>query len=153
MLRTSKLTDYGTVVMAHLARQALRVQRATEVAAELHLALPTVTKVLKTLTRDGLLVSTRGSQGGYRLSRAPEEISVAQIISAMEGPIALTECTGTPGMCLVESRCSIRGHWQVINRAVLDALEEVSVADLVRPANVQRVAVGSLHDAQQARHV
>jgi len=134
MLRVGKLTDYGTVVMTLLAQQPERLQSAAEIAAELGLALPTVSKILKALVQHGLLVSLRGAKGGYSLAVAPEEISVAQIIAAIEGPIALTECSDTAKLCEQESLCSVRGNWQRINKAVLAALQQVSLADLARPA-------------------
>jgi len=134
MLRVGKLTDYGTVVMTSLAQQPERLQSAAEIAAELGLALPTVSKILKALVQHGLLVSLRGAKGGYSLAVAPEEISVAQIIAAIEGPIALTECSDTAKLCEQESLCSVRGNWQRINKAVLAALQQVSLAELARPA-------------------
>ena len=134
MLRVGKLTDYGTAVMTSLAQQPERLQSAAEIAAELGLALPTVSKILKALVQHGLLVSLRGAKGGYSLAVAPEEISVAQIITAIEGPIALTECSDTAKLCEQESLCSVRGNWQRINKAVLAALEQVTLADLARPA-------------------
>lgn len=133
MLRVGKLTDYGTVVMTSLAQQPARLQSAAEIAADLGLALPTVSKILKALVQHGLLVSLRGAKGGYSLALAPEEISVAQIIAAIEGPIALTECSDTAKLCEQESLCLVRGNWQRINRAVLAALEQVTLADLARP--------------------
>ena len=134
MLRVGKLTDYGTVVMTSFARQPQRLHSANELAAELGLALPTVSKVLKSLVQYGLLVSHRGAKGGYSLAAAPEEISVAQIIAAIEGPIALTECSSdSTGLCGQEPQCSVRSNWQRINRAVREALEKVTLADLARP--------------------
>lgn len=134
MLRVGKLTDYGTVVMTHLARTPERLYSANELAAELGLALPTVSKLLKTLSNAGLLQSHRGAKGGYSLSRRPDEITVAQIVAAIEGPISLTECSHGEGLCHQETACTIRSNWQRINIAVHDALERVSLAELARPA-------------------
>lgn len=133
MLRVGKLTDYGTAVMSSLAQQPDRLQSATEIAAELGLTLPTVSKVLKALVQHGLVVSLRGAKGGYSLAAPPKDISVAQIIAAIEGPIALTECSDAAKLCEQESLCSVRGNWQRINKAVLAALQQVTLADLVRP--------------------
>ena len=133
MLRVGKLTDYGTVVMTAFARRPQRLHSANEIAAELGLALPTVSKVLKALVQHGLLMSHRGAKGGYSLAAAPEAISVAQIIAAIEGPIALTECSDTAGLCGQEPQCSVRGNWQRINSAVREALERVTLAELARP--------------------
>ena len=97
------------------------------------MALPTVSKVLKALVQHGLLASHRGAKGGYSLAAPAEEISVAQIIAAIEGPIALTECSDTIGLCGQETQCSVRGNWQRINSAVREALERVTLAELARP--------------------
>lgn len=148
MLRVGKLTDYGTVVMTHLARDPRELRSATEIAVELGLTLPTVSKILKALVQDGLLVSHRGAKGGYSLAISPERISVARIIAAIEGPIALTECSHTAGECDQEPQCSIRSNWQRINRAVHDALERVTLAELARPAQpIRFIARGSLPGA------
>ena len=133
MLRVGKLTDYGTAIMTSLAQQPDRLQSAAEIAAELRLTLPTVSKVLKALVQHGLVVSLRGAKGGYSLAVQPEAISVAQIIAAIEGPIALTECSDTAKACEQASLCSVRGNWQRINKAVLAALQQVTLADLARP--------------------
>lgn len=145
MLRVGKLTDYGTAVMTRLARDPLGLHSANEIAAELGLALPTVSKLLKVLVQSGLLVSHRGAKGGYSLALAPEQISVARIIAAIEGPIALTECSHVAGECEQEPLCSVRTGWQRINRAVHDALEQVSLAELARPSHpIRFVAPGAL---------
>jgi FeS assembly SUF system regulator len=134
MLRLSKLADYGTVVMTFMARESARVHSAHEVAEQIGVSAPTVSKVLKILARHELVVSTRGAKGGYVLARAPGEISMAEIISAMEGgPLGLTECSTTPGLCLQETNCSIRGNWQKINQVIVRALEQVSLAEMTRP--------------------
>jgi FeS assembly SUF system regulator len=133
MLRMSKLADYGTVVMTSLARAPDRVQSAADIALATGLALPTVSKLLKTLARSGLLVSTRGARGGYLLLRAPREISVAQVIAAIEGRIGMTECSSVPGLCMQESGCSVRANWQRINHVVLRALQQISLEQLAQP--------------------
>ena len=110
------------------------IQTARDLAREAHLPLPTVNKVLKTLTRHGLLVSHRGMKGGYRLSRVPDEITVAEIIGATEGPVAMTECTveGTGG-CDHESACPVSDNWQRINHAIQGALHGITLAEMTRP--------------------
>ena len=133
MLRMSKLADYGTVVMTAMARAPERMQRAGDVANATGLALPTVSKLLKALARKGLLVSLRGAKGGYMLGRAPREISVAQIIEAIEGHIGMTECSGSPGLCARESGCSVRANWQKINHMVLRALQQISLEHMTQP--------------------
>lgn len=139
MLRVSKLTDYATVVMTHLGSRPDDVLSAAEVAEHVRLELPTVSKLLKQLAGAGLLESFRGARGGYRLSRAPERISVAEIVEAMEGPIAMTECSVHSGLCDHEGHCNVRGNWQLISRAVATALRGVSVAELLEPPPGRRI--------------
>lgn len=134
MLRISKLADYGTMVTAYMARRPDQLFNAGEIAQALHLGQPTVSKILKMLGRDTLVVSVRGAAGGYTLARSPELITVAEIIDAMEEqPFGLTECSATDGACTQEDTCIIRGNWRRINGAVRRALEEVSLADMIRP--------------------
>ena len=133
MLKISKLADYGTVVMAFLARQNGMIQNANEIAAKTGVALPTVSKILKILARHHLLVSHRGTKGGYSLSRPPEKISVVQIIHAMDGGIALTKCSQGMGLCHVEHHCVVQHNWQLISKAIQVALDAVSLADIIRP--------------------
>jgi FeS assembly SUF system regulator len=133
MLRMSKLADYGTVVMTSMARAPDRVHSAADVALRTGLALPTVSKLLKALARNGLLVSLRGARGGYMLVRAPHEISVAQVIAAIEGQIGVTECSSAPGLCTQESGCSVRANWQRINHMVLRALQQITLEHMTQP--------------------
>jgi len=136
MLRISKLTDYGTVVMTYLARESDRLHAATEIAARIQLSAPTVSKILKTLAREGLVVSHRGAKGGYSLARAPADISMVEIIDALEGPVGLTECGSHPGLCVQEASCSIRANWQHINAAVRQALAGVTLAQMAQPVHI-----------------
>lgn len=133
MLRISKLTDYGTVVMTYLAREKDRLHAVSEIAAEIRLAAPTVSKILKQLAHEGLVVSHRGVKGGYALARRPEQISMVEIIDALEGRVGLTECGSTPGLCAQESGCTIRTNWQRINGAVREALAGVTLAEMAEP--------------------
>ena len=134
MLRISKLADYGTMVTAYMARRPDQFVNAGEIAQALHLGRPTVSKILKMLGRATLVVSARGAAGGYTLARAPKLITVAEIIDAIEGqPFGLTECSATDGLCAQEDNCIIRGNWRRINGAVRRVLEEVSLADMIRP--------------------
>jgi len=132
MLRMSKLTDYGTLVLSQLANAGTEPSSAGIVAGQTRIALPTVSKLLKALTRCGLVVSTRGSHGGYALARAPEQITAAEIIDALEGPVAITECSANGGACNVEAYCRVGRAWQRINLSIRDALQEVTLADLQR---------------------
>lgn len=133
MLRISKLTDYGIVLLARFAElRPGETQNAREMAEATELPFPVVGKVLKTLAQEGILASHRGAKGGYALARPPQEISVAEIISALEGPIALMECSAGPGHCEQESTCRVREPWQRINRAIQSTLVNVTLAALVR---------------------
>jgi FeS assembly SUF system regulator len=145
LIRLSRLTDYGIVLMAHLAGSATGPHNAREVAAETQLPGPVVSKILKGLAREGLLESQRGAKGGYRLARQPAEITAAEIITALEGPIGLTECTVHPGQCVQESSCHVREPWQRINAVVREALARVTLADLAtRPGGGRIVALSEL---------
>lgn len=132
MLRIAKLTDYATLLMVCLARDSACLS-AAQLAASLRLPLPTVAKLLKQLLRAKLLTSVRGAAGGYSLAYAPRAISVADIVDAIEGPLALTECELGTGRCALEHGCVTRANWQVISRAVRVALEAVSLADMAVP--------------------
>ncbi|HRP97579.1 MAG TPA: SUF system Fe-S cluster assembly regulator [Rhodocyclaceae bacterium] len=127
MLRLSKLGDYGTVVMAHMARAPERTYSASELAAAVSLGRPTVTKLLKLLAHEKLVVSQRGAKGGYTLARTPAEISIAQIVDAVEGRIGVTECSVEAGLCAQEATCMSRGSWLRINRVIRDALSAVTL--------------------------
>jgi FeS assembly SUF system regulator len=130
MLRISKLTDYGTVILACLASQPGRLWTASEVAERTRVGLPTVSKLLKKLQRSGLVVSTRGSHGGYQLARAAADITAAHILDALEGPFAITECSGQHSNCDLESNCRVGHAWQRVNGAIRRALTDISLAQL-----------------------
>jgi FeS assembly SUF system regulator len=134
----TKQADYGIVLLTHMARTPRRADAdrftAPDLARDTSLPLPTVSKILKLLARKGLLESHRGVKGGYSLARDPRRISVAAMISALDGPIAFTECIeDTPGICSQESVCQLRGNWQRINLSVRQALEAISLAELTEP--------------------
>lgn len=141
MVRLSKLTDYALVVMSCMARSSTRSARtARDLSLELRLPLPTVSKLLKELLQGGLLVSQRGTKGGYSLTREANEISLAEIIAALEGPIALTECsTDTIGLCALEPCCAIKANQQLISRAVRGVLDRLTLADLIQPLQLTAV--------------
>lgn len=133
MLRINRLTDYGTLVLTYLASHPGQMHSANDVAIALGLGAPTVSKILKTLGRHELVHSNRGFRGGYSLSRAPETISVADIIDALEEqPFGLTECSASEGVCSFESNCRIRTSWQRINDIVRRTLEDVSLVDMMQ---------------------
>ena len=150
MLRLSKLGDYATVIMARMARDPGRHFSAAEMAGTVGIAAPTVSKLLKTLTRAGLLVSQQGSRGGYALARPPAEISLAQVIDAVEGPLGITECGVEAGLCAYEHGCQVRLNWQRVNRVIRDALEGISLGEFAQPA-FRPVALRAIR-SRQAGH-
>ncbi|NLD56105.1 MAG: SUF system Fe-S cluster assembly regulator [Burkholderiaceae bacterium] len=141
MLRISKLADYGCLVMGLMAQDPAGVHSASSLAGTLGLGLPTVSKVLKALARADLVTGVRGLHGGYILARRPEDISVADIVGALEGNrFALTECGAGSGLCSIEKSCHTRHGWRTIGDTIRRALEETSLASLVRP---EEPAVGA----------
>ncbi len=135
MIRLTRISDYGIVLMTQLAASGDHAPRnARQVATAARLPLPVVRKILKVLTREGLLASHRGSKGGYSLARSPEQISAAEMIAALDGPIGLTECAVHPGQCEQEPSCHVREPWKRINAVVHNALSSVTLADLAGPA-------------------
>ncbi|MFZ0427061.1 MAG: SUF system Fe-S cluster assembly regulator [Acidobacteriota bacterium] len=135
MIRMSKLADYGMVLMTQFVRSSDSEENlsARQLADRTGLPLPMVMKVLKALTREGLLTSHRGASGGYGLSRHPSRISVAQILAAVEGPFAMTECVDDSGDCRQELVCPVRTNWQRINIAVKSVLDAISLQDMLDP--------------------
>jgi FeS assembly SUF system regulator len=132
MLRISKMTDYAILLMAELTRQGETLS-AHVLADRIRVEAPTASKALKLLAGAGLLSSYRGANGGYRVTRPASRISVAEIIAAIEGPIAMTECSVEVGLCHQEDSCHLRSNWQRISVAVSRALEEVSLAEMAEP--------------------
>lgn len=141
MIRLGKLTDYGLLLMSQIARRpATELHTARDLAVKCKLPLPTVSKLLKTLLQGGLLVSHRGIRGGYSLVREPHMISITEIISALEGPLALTECSSdVSGLCGLEHSCPIRDNQRIINQAIQGALERVMLSDLIRPMSLTAI--------------
>ncbi|MCL1635212.1 SUF system Fe-S cluster assembly regulator [Luteimonas sp. SX5] len=137
MLRVTKLTDYASVVLTVLASEPDAVLSATGLAERAGLETPTVAKVLKPLAQAGLVEAFRGANGGYRLARAPADISLIEIVEAIEGPLGMTECSVHAGACGIERSCTARANWRRINDVVADALRGVSLADMVGPPRPQ----------------
>jgi FeS assembly SUF system regulator len=138
MVRLTNLADYAVVVLAHAAGHGAGVRLcAGGVAEATGIPLPTVAKVAGLLTKAGLLLSQRGAGGGFQLARRPGDISIAEVIEAVDGPIALTQCVehgngNTSGDCAHSNMCNMRPHWQVINLKVRDALAGLSLDDVAR---------------------
>ncbi|MBI4566478.1 MAG: SUF system Fe-S cluster assembly regulator [Planctomycetes bacterium] len=134
MIRMTRLTDYGIMLLSLFAREPMdATHSARDLAKRSRLPQPTVSKILKLLAHQGVLVAHRGVKGGFTLARKPEEVSVAEIIGALEGPIGLTECTAHPGDCTLESLCPVRSNWIRIHGAVRGALEGITLAEMARP--------------------
>jgi FeS assembly SUF system regulator len=134
VIRLSKLTDYAVVMLSHMAARAGEVYTTARLAQRSAVPEPTAAKILKLLARSAILVSQRGSNGGYELARPAAEITVAEILVALEGPIALAACVeGSSDHCGVEQFCSMRGNWNKVNRAIRDALEDITLADMALP--------------------
>lgn len=133
MLRISKLADYATVIMHYLSQQPENWLSAKAIALQLELPLPAVSKILKILSGAKLVASTRGVEGGYRLAKSAHAISMAQVISAVEGRFALLECAHDQGFCTRESRCALKHNWRAIHSFVINTLEQVSLADMGKP--------------------
>jgi FeS assembly SUF system regulator len=141
VIRLTNLADYAVVVMTAAARASDGRLSAAKVSAATAIPAPTVAKLMGTLARAGLLAASRGVAGGFALARAAESISVAEIVEAVDGPIALTNCLqGEVHDCAITGSCAVRGHWRPINDAVRSALASVSLADLARPATPAPVA-------------
>ena len=133
MLRVTKLTDYATVVLTVLAARPGEVLSATELADAAGLEPPTVSKLLKPLAQAGLVEGLRGVHGGYRLARAATDISLIEIVEAMEGPLAMTECSQHDSQCGIAKQCGVRANWRLINDVVADALRGVTLAQMLKP--------------------
>jgi len=134
LIRLSKLTDYAVVMLSHMAMREGEVYTTARLAERSSVPEPTAAKILKLLARASLLVSQRGSNGGYELARPAASITVAEIIVALDGPIALAACVeGSSDHCGVERLCAMRGNWNRVNRAIRDALEDITLADMALP--------------------
>jgi FeS assembly SUF system regulator len=133
MLRLSRLTDYAVVALVRLGR-AEGVETSPGIAAAIGIPEPTVAKVLKALTNSGLVISQRGAHGGYRLSRPLRAIAVAEVIVAIDGPIALTSCVDGAAGCESQSLCPVAGRWDPVNDAIREALTNITLADMEEAA-------------------
>jgi len=131
MFKLNRLTDYAVVVMSQMTRDPEELWTAPRLAQQTGVPLPTVAKLLNALAHGRLISSQRGAAGGYVLARGAKDISVAEIIQALEGPIALTACVdGASGGCDVETLCPMRGNWDKVNKAIHQALSTVSLAEM-----------------------
>lgn len=133
MLRLSKLTDYALLMTDYLAKRLDSLSSMSDISKQTHVPRATVRKILNRLLDAGVVRSVRGIRGGYQLADAPDRISIARIIDAMEGPLAMTECNQPGSLCSMECHCQLRGNWIQINRWVNNLLSSMTLADLTRP--------------------
>ena len=132
MLRLSKMTDYGVLLMSELAKDASLVQRAPDLADATHIPQPTVRKVMTALIQSNLVASTRGINGGYKLQRNPGSISVRELIHCLEGNVSLTDCeVSGKKACEQAEVCGTKKNWLKINQAMRDALQNITLEDMV----------------------
>jgi FeS assembly SUF system regulator len=133
MLKIGKMTDYAILILSRMAKTPTLVLSANALAADVYLPQPTVSKILKILSDKCLVESMRGPDGGYKLAKAAAEISIVDVIAAMEGGIALTECCATSGQCAIDSRCTLRKNWQRINKMMGTMLASFTLLDMLTP--------------------
>jgi FeS assembly SUF system regulator len=135
MIRLSRLTDYAVTLLTQMVSEDKGIWAASDLSDKSSLPLPTVSKVLKQLAKSGVIVAQRGAAGGYKLTREASEISVASIIEAMDGPIAITDCSeGGDQDCRIQTLCPMSGGWNKVNQAVRGALVTVTLADMMSAA-------------------
>lgn len=146
MLKIGKLTDYAVLILSQMAREPAAVLSATYLADMLHLSSPTVSKILKILADAGLVSSTRGVDGGYRLTRSGAHITVADIIASMEGELAVTECCECTSRCTIDSLCSMQENWQKINQMVQALLARVTIIDMLEPLSLAKTFPGVINN-------
>lgn len=130
------MADYGMLVMAYLASQPELALNAKEIAEKTRLTVPTVSKLLKLLTRAGLLSSLRGAQGGYRLACDASAISIIQIIDVLDGSTGLTQCSDASGLCSLESMCTLHNNWKIISRTIRNTLKNITLQDLIQKPRI-----------------
>lgn len=138
MFKLSRLTDYAVVVLAEMAKNSDELLSAATLSARAGLPEPTVSKILKLMTKQGVIESVRGAGGGYSLKDKADKVPVTDIITAIEGPIALTSCVGAgDDSCAYEGFCTMHGRWDVVNAAITDALKEVTLADMTMGGEIK----------------
>lgn len=139
MIKLSKLTDYAVVILASMAEQKNLRMSASELSKMTSLPEPTVSKILKILAKSEVITSARGVNGGYLLMQNADKLMISKIITAMEGPIALTSCVKDSNeSCSLEGLCQLHGRWNIVNTALKSALDEVSLADMMTPSHMTK---------------
>ena len=139
MLRISKITDYAVTSLVQLGYRSDSVTSAADLAAITGIPEPTMSKLLKMAAKRNLVTGSRGASGGYRLSRPTDKITMLDIITAFEGPISVTDCIEHGRhSCIIEHFCSLRHHWSVVNAAICESLQSVTLADMMRPVLIEK---------------
>jgi len=146
MLRLTRLADYAFVVLRHLAHAPATAASARDVAQATALPLPTVSKLLKQLAQSGMVQAQRGARGGYRLAHRADQIKVADVIAAIDGPVSLTECASHADHCARAPRCTLRPSFLRINATIRRVLDGISLEDLGRPPGRRRADASSAPD-------
>lgn len=139
-MKFSKLTDYAVIILTSLARAKEDSYSAAQLAKLSNVPEPTVSKILKMLSRKGLVTSQRGAQGGYSLANNVNHISVLDVLTAIEGPLTMTECAsnGEEVNCSLESICALSGRWDMVNKAIENTLENISLAQIIAPRDYSK---------------
>lgn len=140
MLRISKLADYAMLIMGYMAKSEDSVLSANWLAEELHLTLPTTSKVLKMLSEADLVASIRGAEGGYHLARSATTITIADVVMAIEGKVSMTECCAMEGLCNIEAMCAMKANWLKINAMIYSLLSKFTIIDMSKPLSLSRLA-------------
>lgn len=139
MLRLSKITDYGVLILRTMTTMPDQLMSAREIADQIQVGLPTVSKILKSLVAYQLVESMRGSNGGYQLSQAADQITIAQVIAALEGEMAITECSGAVSTCTMHSHCAMKPNWQVVNEVINTVLSNITLSDMMNNLSTQQI--------------
>ena len=151
MLRMSKLADYAALMLATMAERPADTYTTAGLAADTGVSPPTASKLLKLLAKAELVASQRGARGGYQLTRPPKRITAVDIIEAVEGPVAVTECTLAPGICDLESTCQLGSQWQRLSAAIRHAMAGITLEDLIGDPIVQALHLRRLSSRSTQR--
>ncbi|MDX8394420.1 MAG: SUF system Fe-S cluster assembly regulator [Mariprofundales bacterium] len=145
MIKLTRLSDYGIVLLSYMAKKPDKCHTAADLAMAANIPHPTVSKVLQLLLRQGLLQSTRGANGGYSLNCAPNSVSLHAIITALEGPVALTDCSRSQSNnssgCEQNTCCDLYRGWREVNNLLANTLDSIYLSDLLDPASMPRVEI------------
>ncbi len=147
MIRLARLADYGLLIASSLATSGGELVKLEQVAEQTDLAIPTVRKVMKLLVDAGVVKSERGVKGGYALAQPAHHISIAAILRAVDGGVALTDCCAEERLCDVMHSCTVQANWAVINQTVNEIFERLTLNDMTRRLSkldvIQKVRVDS----------